>query len=216
MIRFNCPNCNNELVINKEDREYAFCEYCGQKISLEKYRREKTEVSEEDIFSKWIICKRNEAETKQTEMLREKCIGLWIMSISAVILISFFSYVIAGKNVGLLVLLFTSAVVIIGGAYMIFLWLPYRTENNALKTGVKIRFPKNLEPFEEKNYKTVRNELYNAGFTDISCVNLHDVKIGIMQKPDRIASITVGGKMLYFGGKAYYPDVKIVIRYHGR
>ena len=45
---------------------------------------------------------------------------------------------------------------------------------------------------------------------------MHDVTLGLLQKPGLVESVTVNGKPFVFGGKVYMPNVPIVITYHGR
>lgn len=34
----NCPSCNANISIDYENRDFAFCQYCGSKIMLDDYR----------------------------------------------------------------------------------------------------------------------------------------------------------------------------------
>ena len=69
--------------------------------------------------------------------------------------------------------------------------------------------------YSEKNYETVYTYLKNAGFQNVTCVNMHDLTFGIFQKPGKIESISINGETVRSGGKAYLPDVPIIITYHG-
>ncbi len=50
----------------------------------------------------------------------------------------------------------------------------------------------------------------------MTCVNLHDLTLGIFQKPGKVESIQVNGQTVDAGGGIYMPDVPIVIMYHGK
>ncbi len=45
----NCPNCNANLTIDDENRDFAFCQYCGVKIMLDDYRSTHRVVDEAKI-----------------------------------------------------------------------------------------------------------------------------------------------------------------------
>ena len=63
----------------------------------------------------------------------------------------------------------------------------------------------------------VEDTLRSAGFTNVTCVNLHDLNMfTALVSSDKIDKITVNGKSITSGGKIYMPDVPIVITYHGR
>lgn len=57
-----CPNCDAQLTLNNDDREYAFCEYCGGKIILHDYRSLHRVVDEARI---------KEDETRRIVRLKE-------------------------------------------------------------------------------------------------------------------------------------------------
>ena len=45
---------------------------------------------------------------------------------------------------------------------------------------------------------------------------MHDLTLGLLQKPSMVDSITVNGESITSGGKVYRPNVPIVITYHGK
>ncbi|ETP70961.1 hypothetical protein UYO_3096 [Lachnospiraceae bacterium JC7] len=79
-----------------------------------------------------------------------------------------------------------------------------------------VRLPNSIFPYSDTSYEIVQMALRNAGFNNVTCISLHDVMIGILQKPGIVESISVDGKMVTSGGKVYMPDVPIIISYHGR
>ena len=44
-----CPNCNATLTIEDENRDFAFCQYCGAKIMLDDYRSTQRIIDEAKI-----------------------------------------------------------------------------------------------------------------------------------------------------------------------
>ena len=70
--------------------------------------------------------------------------------------------------------------------------------------------------FYDKNYEVVRNALENAGFTNITCINMHDLTIGLLQKPGSVESVSVNGEVIISEGKVFMPNDPVTITYHGK
>ena len=126
MIKFNCPNCNQTLVIRKENREFAFCEYCGQKLMLEKYRgaADLPEPVQQDTLDSWTEKKRKELAIVQKSIRREKYIKLWVIAIIVTVAMAFAFVLTSGIKVGAYVLMYAGGLVVAAGAFMLFKWLP--------------------------------------------------------------------------------------------
>jgi DNA-directed RNA polymerase subunit RPC12/RpoP len=77
-------------------------------------------------------------------------------------------------------------------------------------------FPVCVEPFTNRHFKELHEELEEAGFTNITCRNLHDVVIGLISKEGSVQSVTVSGRTIFDGGKWYPKCVPISITYHGK
>lgn len=56
--------------------------------------------------------------------------------------------------------------------------------------------------------------LTEAGFVNIKNDPMRDLVFGIMYSDGEISEVSIGGDTEYQKGDRYYPDVKIVIRYH--
>ena len=115
-----------------------------------------------------------------------------------------------------LCLIYVGGPIVGGGAYLIFKVIPDKEIERELLQNGGVRAPKNLGVLSEQNYVAVQQTLLNAGFYNITCINMHDVTLGLLQKPGLVESVTVNGKPFVFGGKVYMPNVPIVITYHGR
>lgn len=120
--------------------------------------------------------------------------------------------------IAILMAFFLGVPVIGGGAYLIFKIIPEREQNRIAINSGGIMFPKSLEPFQGRNYLTVKEVLSNAGFKNITCINLHDIKFGLLQTSyiDIVETISVNGTRILTGGKVYAPDSPIIITYHGK
>ena len=117
---------------------------------------------------------------------------------------------------GFLMLFYLGGPVVGGGAYLIFKLIPDKEADKVLMSSGGIRLPKDIFPYSEKNYEAVQSALRSAGFRNISCINMHDLTLGLLQKPGKIDSITVNGEKITSGGRVYMPDVPITITYHGK
>ena len=219
-----CPSCGANLTIDDEDRDFAFCQYCGGKIMLDDYRSTQRIVDEAKLkqaeTDRIIKLKEIEIEErwKNQNSSLQKVVTITWLAISLIILslcIIKWTFQDDFSN-GFHMLFYLGVPVIGGGAYLIFKVLPEKErERVALKNG-GIKFPRYLEPFDEQNVSTIEQALKDAGFTNIYCVNLHDLTLGIFQKPGRVEQITVDDVKINSGGRVYYPDSHIVITYHGR
>lgn len=79
-----------------------------------------------------------------------------------------------------------------------------------------IKFPKVLEPFSAQSYMTVQETLQNVGFRNVTCISMHDSKISLLPKHNKVESISINGDKITKGGKMYSPDAPIIIMYHGK
>ncbi len=86
---------------------------------------------------------------------------------------------------------------------MIFKVMPEKEGEKELIQNGGIRFPKNLGDLSEQNYVVIQQKLLSSGFCNITCINMHDVTFGLLQKPGMVESITVNGeKFSYNNGQA--------------
>ena len=222
----NCPNCNANLTIDDQNREFAFCQYCGAKIMLDDYRstqliidEAKLKQAEVDREIRLKELKIKEAQINQKNQLRKILTYIWIGSIFAVALLCLVVWAIGGESGGLFAfccLFYVGGPVVGGGAHLIFKVMPEKESEKEMVRNGGIRFPRNLGELSEQNYVTIQQKLLSAGFRNVTCANMHDVTLGLLQKPGMVESITVNGENVVSGGKIYMPDVPIVITYHGK
>lgn len=219
-----CPECGASLPI-EEGRTQIFCSYCGTKVLVTNdnehiYRHiDEAEITQAETDR---IIRLKELEMKQAQQqhnyqTRRILTYVWIGLIFAIIALCLYIWFSSDDGFGAFMALFyIGGPVIGGGAYFLFKVLPEKdNDNDRLQQGW-IRFPRGFEPFDDANYETAKNMLINAGFTNVSCVDLHDLTFGIINKPGKIAKITVDGKEITSGGRVYMPDVPIMISYHGK
>ena len=223
----NCLNCGANITIDDSNRDFSFCQYCGSKIMFDDYYSTQRIVDEAKI---------KQAETDRTIRLKELELEenrqsqkntfkniltiIWLILSFIILIIGIFKWVVLDDFIdGVSILMYLGGPVIGGGAYLIFKLLPEKETDNVLIRSGGIKFPTSLAPFSEKNFDAAQNILYSAGFHNITCINMHDLTLGLLQKPGRVESITINNMIVSSvnsGGKIYLPDSPIVIKYHGK
>lgn len=219
----NCPNCNANLTIDDENRDFAFCQYCAAKIMLDDYRstyrvvdEAKIKQAEVDREIRLEELKIKETQINQRNQIRKILTYIWIGSIFVVALLCIFVWIIEDGFDAFSCLLYAGGPVVGGGAYLLFKVMPEKESERELAQNGGIRFPKNLGDLSEQNYVAIQQKLLSTGFCNITCVNMHDVTFGLLQRSGMVESIIVNGEKIVSGGKVYRADVPIVITYHGK
>lgn len=82
------------------------------------------------------------------------------------------------------------------------------------KASSKIKVPSAISGYGEKQYSLIETLFVDAGFTNVKCIPINDLKIGLFAKPGTVKDIAVDGRSILFGGKKCSPDVPVVITYH--
>ena len=80
----------------------------------------------------------------------------------------------------------------------------------------KIELPDSVFDYERKSYTAIRECFTQAGFSNIKCIPLNDLTMGLLKKPNWVDSITINGNDIESGDDEYAPDAKIVIYYHSK
>lgn len=220
-----CPECGASLPI-EAGRDKLFCSYCGTPIIVTneneyiyRYIDEAGIVQSDN--SKEVRMKELDIEEKRSlldDNLKHTFAKCWLGVSLILIIIAVGIILFAGdeSSKGILFLFYICAPVIGGGAYLVFKVLPDKENEKILRQSGGIIFPKGLEPFSENNYQVIYNELLNVGFTNVACINMHDLTLGLLTKPGKVERVTVNGKQIMSGGKMYMPSTPITITYHGR
>ena len=226
LISVKCPDCGQTLSI-EENRTQAFCTYCGAKVLIsnenEYVFRQIDEADIKKAENERIIRMRELEIAEKNSSLRKVLTIIWLivtlvlLVIAVILMLSPGNDDMPGWAGGFLFLFYACAPIIGGGGYLVFKWLPEKENEKIIEKQGGIRFPGELAPFSDKKYFPVEDTLRSAGFTNVTCVNLHDLNMfTALVSSDKIDKITINGKAITSGGKIYMPDVPIVITYHGR
>lgn len=219
-----CPECGASLPI-EEGRKQVFCSYCGTKVMVTNeneyiYRH----IDEADVkkaeTDRIIRMRQQDLDSQlnaQNTGIRKILTTIWLILSLIVLAICVVKIAFLDDfTTGFLMLFYVGGPVIGGGGYLIFKLIPEKESDKVLLNGGGIRFPKDIMPLSDKNYESVRSALEVAGFTNVKCVNMHDVTLGLLQKPGKVESISVNGTNITTGGRVYMPNTPIIITYHGK
>jgi len=77
----------------------------------------------------------------------------------------------------------------------------------------KVKIP-NID-YEDKQYTEIINAFINAGFTNVTSENAHDLITGWITKEGTVIDVTINGNTDYRKGSYIEPDAVIIVRYHG-
>ena len=85
------------------------------------------------------------------------------------------------------------------------------TENKASNI---IKLPISSEDINKKNYKTIVNQLNDAGFTNIKTEKIEDLVTGWLKKDGQIESVSINGETEFSEGQELPKNAKITVIYH--
>lgn len=232
-----CPECGANLPI-EEGRERVFCSYCGTPVVMTnenekiirhideaKIKRAETDrmiqLEQLELEKRRLNQEMRDADRAST--LQSVLTKIWIVFVIILFCICIGLIFIQGNDddmpgwaAAFLFLFYIGAPIAVGGGILVFKVLPEKTNQKRLISQGGIRFPKKLEPFDEQDFHHMRKVLESSGFSNIECINKHDVILGIFAKADRVETVSVDGKEIASGGKIYLPDTPITITYHGK
>ena len=78
----------------------------------------------------------------------------------------------------------------------------------------RVVFPISYKEAKNQKGQEIENVLKNAGFVNINCIVIKDLKLGWLKKDGEIDSIVVGDEKKYKIDKKYRIDIPIEITYH--
>ena len=218
MRKLECPGCGANLELKEDNRDFAFCEYCGAKITFDDFRSTHHYVDEarlveaetEQMVKKKQIewAEKQEQENKEKRSLKIKLTIIFV----AVCLVSF---LIAIPTNSLFFYSLAGISMLVG---MFVLESDYFDLNKDISNPIsdvgKIRVPDEISGYWNKNYIVIKSMFKKASFTNINCVPLNDLTTGLLVKPGTVSSITIDGTSVTSGGAAFLPGAEVIITYH--
>ena len=219
LVSLKCPECGASLEV-EEGRESCFCSYCGAKVVVNNdnefvYRHideAGVKKAETDRIVRLRELDMQEKSNSHLNTTRKILTIIWIVISLIVLALTIYQWAFVDSNDGFLMLFYLCGPIVAGGAYLIFKVIPDKENEKQMLNRGGVRFPSGVF---ETNYEFARNTLLNLGFTNVDCINMHDIKIGLLTKPGQVESIKVDGEVAK-PKKIYSPEANITIIYHGK
>lgn len=212
-----CPSCGASLDV-EEGRQQIFCSYCGTKVMIQNenevvYRHiDEAELKQAETdrmvqMKKLEMAEKSMAANEKTKSLKIKVsIGLGVLMVA-----SFAFSCIGDMNLGgMMVGMFCAMA-------LMMMWLAggFFGGNSGPDPDGSLRIPMSVARYEGKFRQDVETMLESAGFTNIKCVPLKDLNMGLLVKPGMVATVTVRGEDVRTAfRKKFSPEAPVVITYH--
>ena len=218
MINFipvKCPQCKADLTI-EEGREYALCTYCGTKFLINDdskkeitYRHvNEAEIQKAENERIMIMRQMDLAEQLHADRVKKNSIKRTYTVV--LVAAALFLFLIGGATGEL----FAIALGMISLVAIMFIWESKDKKQDETSQEEKIRVPSSVFSDTKKNYASVEAILSGAGFTNVKCVPMKNLQLGILKQPGTVSSISINGREVTSSWKKYPKDVPIVISYH--
>lgn len=230
LIPVKCPECGAMLNI-EENRTQAFCSYCGAKVLIHNeneftYRHvdvadlERAETERAVQFKKMELAEKGQHEKEKIRKQKIKYALIFFASGSFLMILGYILGDMTGNpDSGLYSISMVGLFLILAAIYVGISLLPDNNkkddDNVADRFDGKIKIPESMSVYSDKSYTAIAAILESAGFTNIKCVALNDLVVGLFDRPGIVDSITINGESIDTD-KRYPKDASIVISYHSR
>lgn len=210
-VSIKCPECGASLDV-EEGRQQIFCSYCGTKVMVQNdneyiYRHiDEASIKQAEADKIVQLRKLEIIERKRAEAAKVKRVKIIVSILVGILGICL---MIAGAGMGGLV-----GLLVLEGVMFIWILSDKDKEDDELDFGDKVKVPSGISGYESKSYSAIEAMFISAGFTNVRCVPLNDLTMGLLKKPGMVQSITIRGKEITSGGKKFSPDAPVVISYH--
>lgn len=210
-VSIKCPECGASLDV-EEGRQQIFCSYCGTKVMVQNdneyiYRHiDEASIKQAEADKIVQLRKLEIIERKRAEAAKVKRVKIIVSILMGILGIGL---MIAGAGMGGLV-----GLLVLEGVMFIWILSDKDKEDDELDFGDKVKVPSGISGYESKSYSAIEAMFVSAGFTNVRCVPLNDLTMGLLKKPGMVQSITIRGKEITSGGKKFSPDAPVVISYH--
>ena len=217
-ISVKCRECNASLPM-EEGRKEMFCSYCGTKVIMynenEYIYRHIDEASIKQAEAKQAIeLKRIEyAEKKRNSKERRRRIKIIVSILLGIVSLASFALGFTVDEV------FGLAIVgLVGVTVLAYMWIRELSGNveddDDDDFGEKIKVPHAAANYIGKSYSAAETLFRSAGFSNVTCIPMNDLKIGLVYRPNTVASITIGSQDISLAKRKYSSNTRIVIAYH--
>lgn len=207
----NCPKCGKTMTF-EAGNEPTFCSNCGERLNGQ---RDAEIIAPDNLLTsqmvteeeKQILLKKLEIETKRTGFI-ERTRKIRVICGTILCLVATVLPIVTSKvqpDFGMELIVFITNIFLLILATLLF----FVRHNDYGWTAAPV-----LKKYRKSSYATVETGLRAAGFDNIECLPLYDLKsTADMKRQDEVEQITIGGKSME-PGKKYPPDAKVIITYH--
>ncbi|WP_303788010.1 hypothetical protein [Ruminococcus flavefaciens] len=214
MRTLKCTNCNASLSIQDDNRDFAFCEYCGNKIMLDDYRSTQRIVDEakrkQAETEKEITMKQLELIEKRQEDKKKKIKVKMIISFSVI-------------GIALIIGLFKTWTLALFPFYLLIVFIIWINDigndeknNDLLWRTDMIMIPNVFDRYKTMKYWELSQMLEKAGFYNIQVIPMGDVVFGILKGDGCVDRIIINDQLVISNDKMYPAGSKVVIYYHSK
>ncbi len=208
-----CPDCGAVLPI-EEGRNQVFCSYCGSKIIMtneneDVYRHiDEAEIKQAETERILRLKKIEFIEKKREEAAKIKRIKIKLTIVLGILAVIFIGMGYVGTNDGFIMPGLICCII------MACMWLLGDDQDDDSDFGDKIKVPKAVFDYEDKNYAAMETLFKSAGFTNVKSVPLNDLAVGLLKKPGMVESIMINGQSVSYVRRKFSPNAAVVISYH--
>lgn len=212
-IAIKCPECGADLSY-EEGRKVLFCQYCGAKILVDNenehvYRYvddadvKRAETEQMVQLKKMELAEKHRAEAEARR--KHKVRVTIVLAAIAVILMLIMHFAEGSFYIGYFI--------IMGIVFaLLYIW---NNNNDPDSTDVdKAVVPSSVNGYESMHYAEVAPIFRNAGFTDVECIGLGDLKTGWLKEPGTVSYITINERKVSPGGKSFPLNARVIIYFH--
>lgn len=218
LVSVKCPDCGATLNI-ESDRKQAFCTYCDAKVVIDNgrdyeftyHKVDDAEVKRAETEHA-VLMKKLEMEEKRREdakVIRKKKATTSII-LAVVGAIFFIIGATVKSNTGPMLMIFGMLPLVAIG----YVWLSNNNAKEEIDLGDKAKVPSGISDYEKQSFITINSMLIGAGFTNVKCVPLNDLNLGVLKKPNTVESITINGSKVTHGGGKFPKDAIVIVSYH--
>lgn len=211
-----CPQCNADLQI-PEGKMRVSCPYCGADVAAVNeneyiYRHiDEADVKRAETDFQFHMKQLEMEKLKQESAEREKQLRTKIYIILGAI-------ALVGLGLGSAADIHAfNAIGCVSLVALVVYWKVNKAEKEeagALDGVKKIRVPHAVSGYEDKSYTVIESIFTSAGFTNVRCIPLNDLTLGLLKKPGLVDSIVIDGHEITMGGRKFSPDAAVIISYH--
>lgn len=216
-ISVQCPKCTASLSF-EEDRERAFCSYCGTQILLvneneRTYRR----VDEADVrraeTERLIYLKELELEEKENERSRKGRRTAFIVAGVLAAVGALTEIVVPNNLIGVFM-------IVAAGWIALFAFTSKENQKKRRRgspsSSDEVTINESLAYCEGENINGVVAQFRSAGFSNIQAVPLNDLGILAARKDGQVESVSINGDEDFDEGDVFSKSDNVVITYHSK